>query len=357
MKTLVRSALLILATAFILTVQTPTVSAQTSEGLQIKPAVIEDNVNPGDTYRFTLNVTNLAQTTRSFTLSSQDIEGLDQGGQPIFAENNQPTGYELSAWVTLPITTLTLAAGESKNIPFSIKVPSNATPGSHFGGVFLDTNVRKPDASGAAVGAKVGSIISLRIAGEANEQARLREFSTDKLVYNTIGVNFSTKFENQGNVLLRPHGIIEITNMFGKKVGSVIVNGTAAAVFPASYRTFGTGWSSDDFAFGRYQAIVSMVYGDTVNRTVSGTTSFWILPLKPIAITIGTILLIVILFYAFIRTYIRRKLRAMGVPDARADASLYGKRYGASSSRLMVMVLAIALLCIVFLAILFLMFA
>lgn len=359
MKNIAGKAFLVgLSSLFLLTLSTVPASAQSSAGIQIKPAVLEDNATPGATYDFSISVTNLADFGRTLSLSSEDIEGVDEDGQPIFAApGSQPTGYEISSWITLPGPSVTLDPGETRTIDIRVRVPANATPGSHFGGVFFDTGAVRPDSSGAAVGAKVGSLIALKIAGDVKEEARLREFSTDKLVYNAAAVNFTSKFENLGNVLLRPHGLIEVTNMWGKQVGSIEVNATAAGVFPKSYRTFGSGWTSEGFAFGRYQAIVSLVYGDEARRTVSGTTSFWILPLKPIAITLGTILILVFGLYAFLRSYIRRKLRAMGVPDGRADASLYGKRYQNASSRLMMVVLGIGFICIVFLALLFLLFA
>jgi hypothetical protein len=146
--------------------------------------------------------------------------------------------------------------------------------------------------------------------------------------------------------------LIEITDMRGKKVGSVEVNGGGAPVFPGSDRSYVTQWNYDGFAFGRYQAILALNYGDEAKKTISAAASFWILPLKMIALTLAAILAL----YGGVRMYIRNKLREMGASSS-ADASLYAKRYNRSGSRLFVVVLAAVLLCVVFLGVLFLMFA
>ena len=49
--------------------------AQTTEGLQIKPAVVEDKATRGEFYRFNLTVNNIASVDKTFYFSTQDITG------------------------------------------------------------------------------------------------------------------------------------------------------------------------------------------------------------------------------------------------------------------------------------------
>jgi len=82
------------------------------------------------------------------------------------------------------------------------------------------------------------------------------------------------------------------------------------------------------------------------------------LPWKPIALFLGSILAIVLLMYAAIRMYIRRKLREMGISgNDRADMNFYAQKYQRSGSRLIVVTLVIFLFCVIFLSILFFVFA
>ncbi len=331
-----------------------TAFAQTPEGVQIKPAVIEDRVNPGDTYSFTLQVTNIAEVERTFFLVAQDIKLLDDRGQPVFVEPGEPTGYELSSWVKMPQESVTLGAGETRDVPFTIQVPANASPGSHFGGVFMDSRAPRLRASGAGIGVMVGSVISLRIAGDVTEDARLREFSTQALVYNEANVEFTALVENLGNVLIRPQGFLEITDMWGSKVGQVRVNESGAAIFPFAERSYITQWEDDGFAFGRYQVVLSLTYGDDARKTVAGTLSFWVLPLKPILTVLGALIGGVLLMYLFVRVYIQRKLKEMGV---RSGGEYYARKYQRTTSRASIVMIAIFMFALIFLAILFMMFA
>lgn len=331
--------------------------AQESAGINIKPAIVEDRVDPGQTYNFTLRVTNLSEVDRTYYLSAQDITGLDDRGLPIFAEEGMATEFELSNWIRLPSDSIFIRAGQMAEVPYSITVPQDASPGAHFGGVFFDAQAQRPGQTGSGVGTKVGTIINLRISGDIVEDMQLREFSTNQSIYNEPQVLFTTRAENLGNVLVRPHGVIEITDMFGAKVGEVRVNDSAAPIFPGAERSYETEWSSDRFAFGRYQALLSIVYGEDGRKTEIRTTSFWVLPLQPLLITLGTALGIVLLMYLLIRRYIHKKLRDMGVSPEKASAEMYARKYNRPISRLTFILFTVVVFIIVFLGILFFLFA
>lgn len=331
--------------------------AQSQEGIRITPAILEDRAEPGDTYRFQLSVSNLAESDKTFYLTTEDIEGLDAQGLPIFSTETEKTEYEMSSWINIPQDVITMKAGETRDVPFTVDVPTSASPGSHFGGIFLDMRPPKLRTSGAGVGIKVGSLISLRVAGEILEEAQVREFSTEKIIYNLPNVAFNAKIENIGNVLVRPQGFIEISNMFGKQVANIRVNESGASIFPKSDRILETLWESEEFAFGRYQAILTLGYGLDEKKTIYSTTSFWVLPLKPILTTLGILFVLMLGLYVSVRMYIQKKLNEMGASSKRADAGYYSKKYQKSSSLLTLVVLAGFIVCIAFLFLLFLMFA
>jgi len=326
-------------------------------GLQIKPAIVEDNVSLGEVNAYSMTVTNINTVDKTFYLSTKDIKGLDDQGNPIFEKEGEQTGYELSSWLALPVGPIDLKAGETRNIDFTVHVPSKVSPGDHFGAIFISDKPSAPSITGSGVGISVGTIVSLKIAGDIQEGAQMREFSTDKTVYGAANVSFSTKIENLGNVLVRPHGTIVITDMFGKQIASVDANGNLAPVFPGSTRRYSTSWHNDGFAFGRYEAVASFSYGDTNKKTITGTTSFWVLPLKPIAIALGVILALILGMYFSIRMFIRRKLRDMGIAANSTDANFYARKYQRSGSRMIVVTLIVFVVCVLFLAVIFLAFA
>lgn len=330
--------------------------AQVSEGIEIRPAIIEERVVPGETRTFSVSVKNVTGSDKTLFLGVADIIGLDNVGSPVFAENGQITDYALSTWITFREGSVSLVAGETKDASFTVAVPAEASPGSHFGSVYFDSQPPQLGETGSGVGIRVGNVISLRIAGDADESMRLRQFSTEKFIYNATPVTFTTTLENLGNVLLRPNGLVEITDMFGRQIGKVEVNETGASTFPRSERTYQTVWTHDGFAIGRYQAVMSVVYGEDARKTVSGATSFWILPLQPILISLGVLFGLVLGFYLFIKMYISKKLRDMGVSQ-KGDSAYYARRYNRSSSRLIFFFFAIFVLGLLGLILLFLLFA
>jgi hypothetical protein len=331
--------------------------AQNTIGLEVKPAVIQDNANLNGVAQYAISVTNINTSDKIFYLSTKDIKGLDDSGNPIFEQQGEQTGYELSSWLALPAGPVDLKAGETKTINFSVHVPGNVSPGDHFGVIFLSDKPTAVTANGSAVGFSVGTVVSLKIAGDIHEEAQLREFSSDKTVYGSGSASLSSKIENLGNVLVRPHGTIQITDMFGRQVGTIEVNATLAPVFPGSTRKYSAIWKTDAFAFGRYEAVASFSYGDTDKKTISGTTSFWVLPLKAIIIVMGVLLALILGMYFSIRMYIRRKLEDMGVSANSSDANYYARKYQRSGSRMIIVTLVVFLVCILFLAVLFLAFA
>jgi hypothetical protein len=280
-------------------------------GITLKPATIEENMDPGATRDFTFVIVNESTSDQLYYLGKRDIVGVRDGSVPVYAEEGQEkTIYELSEWITLASDTVMVPAGQETSVNFTIKVPEGGAPGSHFAGIFISVEPPKLRESGAAIGYEVANIVSIRVAGEVDERASIRQFSTDNYIYGSPNVEFSLKIENSGNTLVRPRGPLAITNMFGKEVGGgMIFNEPAAGVFPRDTREFVFSWESDEPGFGRYEAVVSPVFGEAgANQTISSSVTFWILPMNIIGPVLGILLFTFLVIYIGTRLYVRRKL-------------------------------------------------
>jgi hypothetical protein len=252
-----------------------TAYAQQQAGITLVPAMVEKSVNPGDTLTQTLTVTNESGEDREYYVYKKNITGVENGGVPVFAkEEGERTVYEVAEWIQIPTEPIKVFANQSLELPITITVPPEATPGSHFGGVFISAEPPKLREIGAGVGYEVVSIISLRINGDISDMARIRSFSTDKLVYGSKHVKFSAKIENQGNILIRPRGPVTITSMFSTKPVVISVNSSLAGVFPGTARDIEFAWDSDELGFGRYEAILALAYdGEGGQKTIDSTLS------------------------------------------------------------------------------------
>lgn len=282
-----------------------------STGVSIKPATFEKTVDPGQVMPLSFTIENLNATDQTFYLFTRNISGVRDGGAPIFVKSNaERTGYELADWIDLSSTQISVPGSSAVAVSYVLSVPEGASPGSHFGGIFVSAEPPEIENSGAAVGYQVANIISLRVSGEAVEQANIRQFSTGKYLYGSQNIDFDVRIENTGNVLVKPVGPLEIRNMLGNKVGSVIFNEQQAGVFPYSTREFNAiKWEGDSVGFGRYEAILSPGYGDTgAKKTMSSTVTFWILPINIIGPVAGVLAFLLIVTFIFVRMYIKRSL-------------------------------------------------
>ena len=75
------------------------VKAQEISGVKIQPAIIEQRIDPGQTFNSKIKVTNISSESRIFYVIKRDIRTLSEQGSPIFAVEGEPTGFEISSWI------------------------------------------------------------------------------------------------------------------------------------------------------------------------------------------------------------------------------------------------------------------
>ncbi|MBI5421311.1 MAG: hypothetical protein HZA35_03305 [Parcubacteria group bacterium] len=285
--------------------------AQEDNGIGISPAIIEERVDPGQTLRSFLYVTNKTKETKTYYVSKMNMTGLTEKGDPEFDTNSEGARVTLSSWITVPTTLLVVSGLQIKEIPFSVQIPRNAPPGGHFAGIFVSTIPSEKGNNSIATGVQTGSIISLRVAGDVKEEAQVRNFYTDKIVYDVPEVTLTAKIENTGNTLVRPAGSIEIFDWFGKKVATLIINENGGAVLPRNLRAYATTWKGEGFVLGKYEAHLGLSYGDSAKKTVYTTLAFWVFPLKIVISLIVGIFIFAIIVFGGARAYVRRELHEL----------------------------------------------
>lgn len=342
-KTLLPLSLLVLS----LFVMPSIASAQSKVSFKLSPTTIEDKVDPGADREFSITVENQGDAPAKLFPFAQNITGIGADFHPIYSSIKDTEGYELASWITYTESELNVNPKEKKTLHFTVHFPKDAHPGSHMAGVFLSDKPSDSLQNGSSVGFQIGSILNFQVAGEIIEDTRIREFYTTKNVYSSANVGFTIKLENLGNVLSRPHGLIDITNMFGKKVVSIPVNDSAAGIFPKGTREFSSEWKSDDLQLGRYEATVALaVEGANGTQTISRIVQFWVLPMNILAPVFGGLLFLIVLIYVVIRLYVRSQLAGITRPTRAQREAV-----GLSKSAAIVIALLVAI--IIGLAVLF----
>lgn len=283
------------------------IGAQPVKALLISDPLIEFSLIPGEEVKKVVKITNDGKETITVRPVTNNFVAKDENGGAKFTDEREG----LASWIRIDPSSVTLNPGERAEKEFSIVVPDNADPGSHYAAIFWET-APNPVAGGAALVAKTGHLILIRIAGQVVEDGQIVQFDLvkDKKIFSSLPIDFFIRFENTGTVYLKPYGQIEIKNIFGQQSGLIDVNTvTRKNVLTGSTRRLEEGWQRspvitkgflaglrneiNNFGFGFYTASVSVIFGSE-NKQVSARTSFWIIPWR--LIILGIVILIVSAF-------------------------------------------------------------
>ena len=299
-----------LACLVVLTAPLGSVFAQQS-GINVRPAIIEETADPGEVITGEIDVTNQSDDEVVLYLRARNISGLYPTGLPMLAAPGEKTVFEFAEWITPDLTGTVFGPRETRPIRYRIEVPEDASPGGHFGVLFASREPPDVDIQGVTLGFQVGTAFNLRVSGQAIEDAFIGSLATDKSVYKVSRpqVSMSVDVENRGNVLLRPQGVINILTLSGDRVATIPVNDSAGAAFPGQTRTFEAAWEPENFTFGRFQAVASVVYGADVRKTVTVSTSFWVLPFRLIFGILGLLIAIFVGAYIWVRLAVRKRVQ------------------------------------------------
>jgi hypothetical protein len=286
----------IILTAFFVSI--PLANAAISgEGLTISPPISEPNVKPGQTVTQTIILTNPTNKMIEVYPQTMDFKAGGETGQPAFMEVGDSSGkFSLAKWISFSPSKIALTPEQVVHFSYKISVPSDAEPGGHYGAVFFLSQPPKDTTEGSkvSIGSMVGSLVLVKVPGDIVEKGIIQSFaSTEALYVAQKKASFVTKISNTGNIHFKPSGTIEIENMFGTQVGSLMVNSQGGNILPDSTRRFDNNWGLKWYQVGYFTANLHVLYG-TGQAPLEATANFWIVPIW-LMIVIGFTLLAIIL--------------------------------------------------------------
>ncbi len=320
-KKILNTTYLVLLVLLISISSTSNVQAQEALTLSISPSIFDMSANPGQEWRSSIRVINVNKYELTVYLDVVNFlpQGESGGGKFISTLEGEQNGSTIAEWFTISKEPVTILPEQSVEIPFSVNVPLDSTPGGHFAAILVGT---KPTAtengqSRVQTSQMVTSLFFARVAGDVIESGTIREFITTKKYLNSPEATFELRFENKGNVHLKPQGDIRITNMWGEERGVIPINQNSnfGNVLPDTVRkfifTWKGEWSISDI--GRYTAIATLAYGSDGRQFTNSRTSFWVIPYKLIlGVLLGLAIFVSIVSW-LIRLYIRHMLIMAGI--------------------------------------------
>lgn len=266
-----------------------------SQALEISPPVINLSGNPGETVKTQISVRDVADVPLVVTGQVNDFVAAGEDGSPkILLDEGETSPYSMKAWYD-PLSSLNLEPKKIENLTVTIHIPANAAPGGYYSTIRFTATAPGLDTTGVALSASLGSLILMRVNGDATEKLSIAEFSTvdnkdnPAWLFEGIPVNFLFRAKNEGTLHEQPVGQATVKDMFGNNVGLVNINLERRNVLPGSTRKFtGTLDSSvigNRMLFGRYTADFVVTYG-TTGQKLTTTIAFWVIPWKLILIVI-----------------------------------------------------------------------
>lgn len=311
-------------------------------GIKASPLRIESLVEPGQVLTRLVKITNISDSYKTFYIYLMDFKAKGEAGEALLIPAGSEEGPFLTSWIDAPTSGIEFAPGEEKQIPITFWVPEETGPGGYYGAIVFGPQPPKLDSEEGVILAlthQVGVLTLFHVLGDVVEEAWIRQFATDKNFYGTpFEVKFLTRIENLGNVHIKPAGVIEIKDIFGKKRDSLVINPTGANVLPNSIRRFENSWQGDS-GFGRYTASLVLSFGIPVHeggrgiQTISAQTSFWIIPWRIVIPLFLGLIFIAALFVLFLKFY-KGKAIKKALQEAGLGSVKYVRKYEGPSPTL-----------------------
>lgn len=280
------------------------------QALEIAPPVLTLRADPGETINTQISIRDISPTALRVTSEVNDFssEGREDGAPVLRGvdeeEPVEPSPYSIVSWVE-PLPPLLLEPREIENLPVRINVPADAAPGGYYGVVRFTATPASLDSTGVALSASIGSLVFIRVNGDAKQAMEIVEFSTSKngkpgWFFDSTPIDFVQRVKNTGNVHEQPVSSILVKDMFGNNVVNLNMNLEQRNVLPDSIRRFTSPLDSsaigDRVLFGRYSATITTKYGENGAIEVTDTLSFWVVPWQ---IILGIIALIIAIVLGF----------------------------------------------------------
>lgn len=236
----------------------------------------------GDEIKDVLRVKNSANKQIEFALVAEDSK-IDNDDYFILKGKNE-ANTDIGGWIHFSQEKFTLNAGQTKEIPFTIQVPTNGDVGSHRGGILVERFLSTEEGLGLNLQQGVPVVVEIKGSPVTNGEFLSQELKESGDYYNVYYA-----IQNSGNQSLDASVRLVVQNFFSS--GEKIYQQNAALPRGASgYMQFD--WEKPLFGFYNIKAeLVDNVSGKVLD--VSDQQNFLFIAYLELAILLGLILLFV----------------------------------------------------------------
>lgn len=174
------------------------------------------SIDPGTSVDDALVVANHGDEPLQFAVYAADGYTTDSGQFDLLTKDADSKGIGL--WLTTASDSVTVAPGATVELPFTVAVPQDATPGDYSGGV-LTSLVQQDDSAGITVDRRLGVRVDLRVGGELQPALAVEDTHlTYSGTANPVGSGDATvsyTIHNTGNVAMSAQQQVSVAGPFG----------------------------------------------------------------------------------------------------------------------------------------------
>lgn len=308
--------------------------------MTVSPVFFDLSANPGSSVSDKIRIRNNTTSPLPIKIEVKRLTGDENGDLTIKDENADNS----LSWIKFQNKTFIAKPLEWSNTPFSIDIPKEAAYGYYYAITFTQDDKSPLAKTGAKITGSAAVPILLNVRKEgANADAKILEFSTKSFISEYQPTDFTVKVENIGNIHVRPHGNIFISDGSNKDIAILDVNSSSGTIIPSTKKIFNASWNDGflvkepvmqdgqikidknnkpvqkltinwnkltNFRIGKYTANLLLVF-DNGKRDVSleSTVSFWIIPYKAIIVIALSIIILIFLIRFVIKSYVAKEIK------------------------------------------------
>lgn len=234
------------------------------------------NGRPASQVRNSVRVINIGSAVGTVNLYPVDAFTADLSGTA-FRPRSAPL-HEVGAWTILSRSTLTLAPGQSAEVPFQVSIPAQVRPGQHVGGIVAENMTQQAATPGGLqIAVQQLTIVAVMV--------NLPGPQTEALTATSIRYDDASQFQrllvslhNTGNLLLQPSGSLKVFNLSGKLLQDLPLK--LDTILPQDAIDYPAYILHRALPFGEYRADLSLTYGH--DHALIYSTTFTVSP-PPVA--------------------------------------------------------------------------
>ncbi len=322
-----------------------------AKALTISPPSVEFSVQPGSQADFVIKLYNETDQKQELYINATTFTSGPEAGVPVY--DFAAPKEDIATWVKIDPAPIVLEPQGRQAVLVTVDVPTNAGPGGHYGVVAFSSTPPTTTAEGkpqVAIAQGIGTLLFVKVEGDVQESAVISSFSVAKDMYTQLPVEFSTSYQNTGNIHLKPVGNITITNSFKKQAAVLAFNEPRGATLPKSTRPYTTTWQTaqnedlygngwnrfwtafrnerKNFALGKYTATLTVGTGQPTSEVTTAVPptgvqstaviSFWVLPWHVLVVYgVGILVVLFLLIFAILKynAWIRRRASVTPPPS------------------------------------------